>query len=75
MDKYDLTQEQWNEMVTAQLKETEKALDAGTAIFVPYKEVRARIMKRIEEAAEKERSETVLAYQTNYSYESDKVTV
>ena len=54
MDKHDLTQEQWDEMVTDQLKETEKTLDAGTAVFAPYKEVRARIMKRIEKAAEKE---------------------
>ena len=71
MDKCDLTQEQWNEMVTAGLKETEKALDAGTAIFVPYEDMRKRIMKRIEEAAEKERSKT----RAGYAYESDNVTV
>jgi len=75
MDKYNLTQEQWDEMVTAQLKETEKALDAGTVEFVPYKEVRAKIMKRIEEAAEREHSKTILSYQANYSHEPDKITI
>ena len=75
MDKYDLTQEQWDEMVTAKLKETEKALDAGTAELVPYKETRARIMKHLEEIAEKERAKTALSYQANYSYESDTAPV
>ena len=75
MDKYDLTQEQWDEMVTAQLKETEKALDAGTVKLIPYKEARARFMKRIEEIAEKERVKTVLSYQPNYSYESENITI
>jgi predicted transcriptional regulator len=75
MDKYDLTQEQWDEKVTAKLKEIEKALDDGTAEFVPYEEARARIMKRIEEAAEKERAKTALSFETSYTYESDSVTV
>jgi hypothetical protein len=75
MNKYDLTQEQWDEMVTAQLKETAKALDAGTEELIPYEEVHARIMKRIEAAAEKERTKTALAFQTNDLYEQDSVTV
>ena len=75
MKKYDLTQEQWDEMVTAQLKETEKALDAGTEELIPYEEVHARIMKRIEAAAEKERAKTALAFQSNVLYEQDSVTV
>ena len=75
MDKYDLTQEQWDEMVTAKLKETEKALDDGTAVFVPYKEMRARLMKRIEEIAEKEHAKTAATYQISHTYEQDSVTV
>jgi hypothetical protein len=75
MRKYDLTQEQWDEMVTAQLKETEKALDAGTEELIPYKEARARIMQLIEEAAEKERAKTALSFQTSELYEQDSVTV
>ena len=75
MNKYYLTQEQWNEMVTAQLKETGKDLDAGTAKLVPYKEARARIMKHIEDIAEKEHVRTALSYQANYSYETDAAPV
>ena len=75
MDKYDLTQEQWDEMVTAKLKETEKALDDGTAVLSPYKETHARIMKHIEELAEKERAKTALSFQPDYTYESGSVTV
>jgi diphthamide synthase subunit DPH2 len=56
MDKYDLTQEQWDEMVTARLKETEKALDAGTVEFVSNKEGHAQIMKHIAELAERQRA-------------------
>ena len=75
MDKYDLTQEQWNEMVTAQLKEARRDLDAGTAKLVPYEEVRERIMKHIEQAAEKERSETALSYSATQLYESNTVSI
>ena len=70
-----MTQEQWNEMVTAQLKEAKRDLDAGTAKLVSYEEARARIMKRIEQAAEKERSETALSYSATQSYESNTVSV
>ena len=75
MDKYDLTQEQWDEMVTAKLKEMEKALDAGTAELIPNKEAHAQIMRHIEEIAEKERARTALSYQTDYLYEPDRVTI
>ena len=75
MDKYDLTQEQWDAMVTARLEETEKALDAGTAVHVPYKEMRARLMKRIEEIAEKEHEKAASSYQFSHSYEQDSVIV
>ena len=75
MDKYDLTQEQWNEMVTAQLKEARRDLDAGTAKLVPYEEARERIMKRIRQAAEKERSEVALSYSNTQPYESTAASV
>ena len=75
MDKYDLTQEQWDEMVTAQLKETEKALDAGTVEDIPNKEAHTQIMEYIAKIAEKEHAKTVLSYQTSHSYESNRVTV
>jgi len=75
MDKYDLTQEQWDEMVTTQLKETEKALDAGTVEAIPNKEAHAQIMEYIAKIAEKEHAKTALSYETSYSYESNRVTV
>ena len=75
MDRYDLTQEQWDEMVITELKETQKDLDAGTAVLIPYKEVRAGIMRRIEEIAEKEHAKTAQSYQICQPYESDTVSV
>ena len=75
MDKYDLTQEQWEEMVTAKLKETEKALDAGTVEFIPNKEAHTQVMGYIAEIAEIEHAKTALSYQTSYSYEPDGVTI
>ena len=36
MDKYKLTPEQWDEMVTAQLRETKKTLEAGTVELIPF---------------------------------------
>jgi len=75
MDKYDLTQKQWDEMVTAQLKETEKALDAGTVEVIPNKEAHAQIMDYIAKTAEKEHAKTALSYQASYPYESNSVTI
>ena len=75
MNKYDLTQEQWDEMVTTQLKETEKALDAGTVELIPNNEAHAQIMQYIAKIAEKEHAKTALSYQTSQTYEHDSVTV
>ena len=62
-------------MVTVQLREARRELDAGTAKLVPYEEARERIMKRIEQAAEKERSETALSYSATQLYESNTVSI
>jgi hypothetical protein len=62
-------------MVTAQLKETEKALDAGTVEFIPNSEGHAQIMRRIAEIAEKEHAKAALAQQASHLYEQDSVTV
>ena len=75
MNKYDLTQEQWDEMVTTQLKETEKALDAGTVEFISNKEAHAQIMRYIAKIAENEHAKTALSYQASQPYEHDGVTV
>ena len=75
MDKYDLTQEQWDEMVTGRLKSAEKALKDGTAMLIPYKQARTEIMEHIQQIAEKERAKAALSYQSNYSYESESTTV
>ena len=74
MDKYNLTQEQWDEMVTAQLKATEKALDAGIVELIPNKEGHDQIMKHIAEIAEKEHAKTALSFQASHLYEPDSVT-
>ena len=74
MDKYNLTQEQWDEMVIAQLKATEKALDAGTVELIPNKEAHAQIMRHIAELAEKEHAKTALSFQASHLYEPDGVT-
>ena len=70
MDKYDLTPEKWDEMVTAQLKKTKKNLEAETVELIPFKEVNARLMRHIEEIAEKEHAKTALSYETSQLYES-----
>ena len=70
MDKHELTQVQWDEMVTTQLKETEKALDSGTVDLIPFKEVSSRLMRHIEEIAEKEHAKAALSYETSQLYES-----
>ena len=71
MDKYDLTQEQWDEMVIAKLDATQKELNEGTAKLFPFKKTHARVLKRIEEIAQKERAKTVLTLQTSYIDESE----
>jgi len=71
MDKYNLTQEQWDEMVTTQLKEASKSLDEGTAELIPNKQAHAEIIKYIGGIAEKEHAKTTSFYQASRAYGSD----
>ena len=65
-----MTQEQWNEMVVAQLKETKKKLEAGTAVSMSQEEGLEIIMKQIRQAAAKERQEAEFQYSKAPAYES-----
>ena len=77
MNKYDLTQEQWNEMAKERTTETLKSLDEGSCELIPNKQAHAEIIEYIGEIAEKEHSKTTSFYQASHSrsYESNTSTI